>query len=55
MRMKRLILFRIFLLPYGRRVFLDNVEQIKAYLFVSVKNSCLNYLNHQKVVSNLTL
>ena len=25
-------------------------EQVKAYLFTSVKNNCLNYLKHQKVV-----
>ncbi len=41
----------IFIAVWKKGIFLDNVEQIKAYLFVSVKNSCLNYLNHQKVVS----
>ena len=25
-------------------------EQVKAYLFTAVKNSCLNYIKHQKVV-----
>ena len=25
-------------------------EQVKAYLFMAVKNSCLNYIKHQKVV-----
>ncbi|MCX6219622.1 MAG: RNA polymerase sigma-70 factor [Bacteroidia bacterium] len=41
----------IFITVWKKGIFWDNVEQIKAYLFVSVKNSCFNYLNHQKVVS----
>jgi len=41
----------IFITVWKKGIFWDNAEQIKAYLFVSVKNSCLNYLNHQNVVS----
>lgn len=41
----------IFITVWKKGIYLDDAEQIKSYLFVSVKNSCLNYLNHQKVVN----
>ena len=41
----------IFVTIWKKGIYLENAERIKTYLFVSVKNSCLNYLTHQKVVN----
>ena len=41
----------IFITIWKKGIYLENAERIKTYLFVSVKNSCLNYLTHQKVVN----
>lgn len=40
----------IFIAVWEKRKYFDVDDQVKAYLFSSVKNSCLNYIKHQKVV-----
>ncbi len=40
----------IFIAVWEKRKYLDADDQVKAYLFSSVKNSCLNYIKHKKVV-----
>ena len=40
----------IFMVIWKKQKYESDEEQMKAYLFAIVKNSCLNYLKHQKVV-----
>lgn len=40
----------VFVAVWEREQYRGNDEQVRAYLFTAVKNSCLNYIKHQKVV-----
>lgn len=44
------IIQNIFLAVWENKKYLQSEEFVQAYLFSAVKNSCLNYLKHQKVV-----
>jgi RNA polymerase sigma-70 factor (ECF subfamily) len=44
------IVQNIFVAVWEKGKYEQNEEECKAYLFGAVKNSCLNYLKHQKVV-----
>lgn len=44
------IVQNIFLAVWENRKYEQNDEAAQAYLFVAVKNRCLNYLKHQKIV-----
>ena len=44
------IVQNIFVAVWEKRKYEQNEEAFKAYLFGAVKNSCLNYLKHQKIV-----
>lgn len=48
------IVQNIFLKVWKKSDLLDWSEKLKSYLFQSVKNSCLDYLKHQKVKANHT-
>lgn len=34
---------------WGKKEDFDNIASVKSFLYTSVRNSCLNYLKHQKV------
>ena len=40
----------VFISVWEKGQYHGNNEQVKAYLFTALKNSCLNYIKHQKVV-----
>ncbi len=40
----------IFIAVWEKGQYRDNEDRVKGYLFAGVKNSCLNYIKHQKVV-----
>ena len=40
----------VFIAVWEKKHYFETDDQVKAYLFSSVKNSCLNYIKHQKVV-----
>lgn len=44
------IVQNIFVAIWENKKYKQNDEIVKAYLFSAVKNSCLNYLKHQKIV-----
>lgn len=44
------IVQNIFVAVWENKKYLQSEELVQAYLFSAVKNSCLNYLKHQKVV-----
>ncbi len=41
----------VFVIFYDRFKQFDNLKQIKSYLYTSVRNACINYIRHQKVVN----
>jgi RNA polymerase sigma-70 factor (ECF subfamily) len=46
------IVQNVFIAIWENEKYRENEEQVKAYLFTSIKNSCLNYLKHQQIVKN---
>lgn len=40
----------VFIAVWEKGQYRGNEEQVKAYMFTVMKNSCLNYIKHQKVV-----
>lgn len=49
------IVQNIFVAVWESRKYQQNEQLVKAYLFIAVKNSCLNHLKHQKVVRRFEL
>jgi len=44
------IVQNVFVAVWENKKFRDEDERVQAYLFSSIRNSCLNYLKHQKIV-----
>ena len=44
----------IFIALWNKNEELDQIQSVKSYLYVSVRNACLNHLKHQAVASKFT-
>lgn len=44
------IVQNVFVAVWENKKFRDEDERVQAYLFSAIRNSCLNYLKHQKIV-----